>query len=84
MPTEGINEGAAAQAGGQAEVRWGVYQDEDNYVGRNVGQIREELGGIWGIPADAQVYVSDQQVDNNYTIKNGDTVEFIRRSGEKG
>ena len=84
MPTEGINQNEAGQAGGQAEIRWGVYQDVDNYAGMTVAQVREQLAGVWTIPADTQTFVGDRQVNNDYVIQPNDSVNFIRRSGEKG
>lgn len=84
MPTEGVNQNEANQGGGQAEIRWGVYQDVDNYVGMTVGQVREQLSGVWTIPADTQTFVGDRPVNNDYVIQANDSVNFIRRSGEKG
>lgn len=84
MPTEGANQNQANEGGGTAEIRWGVYQDVDEYVGMSVGQIREQLDGVWNIPTDTQTFVGDKAVGNDYVIQANDSVNFIRRSGEKG
>lgn len=81
-------DGAMAQGkptgGGQATVRFGVYNQPGGYAGKKVSDVRKELGNLWKIPGDAQAYKGKTKVDENYIIQPGDVLDFHRKMGEKG
>ena len=70
--------------GGQAQVRFGVYNNPGAHAGKSIAQIRNDLGKLWSIPGDATAYKGKDKLDENYVIQPGDNVEFHRRAGEKG
>jgi len=79
-----MNSGAAAQSGGMANVRFGVYNQPSNIAGKSVKEAREQFSKLWGIPTDAVAYKGKDKLDENYVIQPNDNVEFHRRAGEKG
>lgn len=78
--------GATAQgkAGGQATVRYGVYNQPGSYAGQSVQDVRKQLGKLWNIPDDAQAYKGKTKLDENYVIQPGESIDFHRKMGEKG
>lgn len=82
------DEAAAAQqpADGQklANFRYGVYANPGPFVGRTVAEVREHLGNLWQVPADATAFKGKQKLEDNYVVLEGDNIEFHRRQGEKG
>lgn len=75
--------GASSQ-GGIAQVRFGVYNQPGNHVGKTVGQVRETLGKLWGIPSDASAFLGKEKLNDDYVLQQNDSIEFHRRAGEKG
>jgi hypothetical protein len=75
---------AGAQSGGSAQIRYGVYNNPGNHVGKSVSDLRGQFGSMWGIPGDANAYKGKEKLDDNYVIQPGDNIEFHRRAGEKG
>lgn len=77
--------GAAAKpAGGQAQIRFGVYNQPGDYVGKTVADVRGSIGKLWGVPTDASAFLGKEKMPDDYVIQNGDQLEFHRRAGEKG
>lgn len=79
---QGRGQGAAKQA--NANVRYGVYGQPGNYAGKTIAQVREEVGKLWGIPADAAAYKGKEKLSDDTVIQPGDQIEFHRKMGEKG
>ncbi|GEM_PF-1524812 len=82
-----INESATSSAkasNGIANIRFGVYNQPSQIVGKSVKETREQFGRLWGIPNDAVAYKGKDKLDENYVIQPNDNVEFHRRAGEKG
>ena len=52
--------------------------------GQTIAQVREGLGDALNIPEDAMVLVSGDRMEDTYRLQEGDQVEFIRPSGDKG
>lgn len=80
-------DGAMAQGkaqGGQATIRYGVYNQPGGYAGQSVGDVRKQLGKLWSIPGDAQAYKGKTKLDENYIIQPGENIDFHRKMGEKG
>lgn len=70
--------------GQPANIRFGVYNQPAPVSGKTVAEVRQQFGKIWGISNDAVAYKGKDKLDENYVIQAGDSVEFHRRSGEKG
>lgn len=70
--------------GQPANIRFGVYNQPAPVSGKTVAEVRQQFGKIWGISNDAVAYKGKDKLDENYIIQAGDSVEFHRRSGEKG
>lgn len=73
-----------APQGGMAQIRFGVYNNPGNHAGKTVKAVRDELGKLWGVPADASAFSGKEKLSDDYVIKPNDNLEFHRRAGEKG
>ena len=73
---EQASTGPAAASGGQAQVRFGVYNQPGNHAGKTVKEVRDSFSKLWGIPADASAYKGKDKVDENYVIQAGESLEF--------
>jgi len=62
----------------------GANSQEVEVAGKSIGEVRKLLGETLNIPKDAKPVISGDNVSDNYVIKPGDTLEFIKPSGEKG
>ena len=51
--------------------------------GSTVGAVRSELGLGCSIPSDTSAYVNGSEVNDDYTLSSGTTVEFRKTSGSK-
>lgn len=80
MATQG-NQAAPNQV---ATVKYGVYSQPGNFVGKTVDEVRKNLSAQWNIPTDASAFKGKEQMDASYVIQPGDSLEFHRRMGEKG
>lgn len=67
-----------------ANVRYGLYGQPGPYAGKSITDIRKEVGGLWGIPADAAAFKGKERLDDSYVVESGDQIEFHRKMGEKG
>ena len=73
-----------ASSGGQAQIRFGVYNQPGSHAGKTVKEVRDNYTKLWGIPSDASAYKGKDKLDENYVLQEGDNIEFHRRAGEKG
>jgi hypothetical protein len=73
-----------AKAGGMARVRFGVYNQPGNHVGKTIQEVRESHTKLWGIPKDANAFKGSEKLPEDYVIQENDTIEFHRKAGEKG
>lgn len=78
------SQSSSPQGGGQAQIRFGVYNQPGNHAGKTVKQVRDSVGSLWGVPKDANAFVGKDKVGDDYIIQPGDNIEFHRRAGEKG
>jgi hypothetical protein len=70
---------------GKVKVIHGANDDTfDGLVGQKVSTVRASLVDAFNIPGDALALVNGNQVDNNYTLQQNDTLEFIKQAGVKG
>lgn len=75
---------APGAAGGQAQVRFGVYNKVSDFAGKTVAEVRQSHGKTWGVPTDASAFLGKEKLDDSYVIQESDQIEFHRRAGEKG
>jgi len=59
-------------------------QEMDNLEGKTVAEIKEGLKEVLNIPDGAQAIISGDNVENGYTLRAGDVLEFVKPSGTKG
>jgi hypothetical protein len=59
-------------------------QPLESLDGMTVGELRNRLEDVMNIPNPAQVVVGGCVVNNDYVVKAGDNVEFIKPAGIKG
>lgn len=69
---------------GTANIRYSVYNQPGNYVGKSVSEVRSQLTKLWGVPTDAVGHLGKEKLSDDYVIQDGDNIEFHKRSGEKG
>jgi len=53
-------------------------------AGQRIGQARTFLNPILNVDADAVVLVNGNEVDENYVLQRRDSLEFVKKAGEKG
>jgi len=84
-PPEGLgNPFAMGQDGGSVTIDYGVYREQLPLGGRTVGEIRRIAGPRYDIDPRAPAMVEAQFVDDATVVRTGQTVQFLRHSGEKG
>lgn len=49
-----------------------------------VAEIREKLGIVLNLEPTSIAVVNDEEVDDDFVVKDDSTVQFIKRSGSKG
>jgi hypothetical protein len=81
----GFQPNTASAPESRAKVVYGSYDEaSDLFVNQTVKQVRHARGAAWSIPSDAKAYRGREQVSEDYQLKRGDVIEFIRRQGDKG
>lgn len=71
--------------GGKVRVTHGANDCEfDNLAGKSVASIRKSLSSVFSIPAEAQAYIKGDVVKEDYKLKAGEQLEFLKQSGTKG
>lgn len=68
----------------QVKVIHGANDGTFNLAGSKVSTVRASLVDAFNIPGEAQAFVNGEQVDNNYTLQQNDTLEFVKQAGVKG
>lgn len=53
-------------------------------AGKKVGDVFKQLRASLNAAKNSRTLVNGEQVDSNYELKAGETLEFVRFSGEKG
>lgn len=61
----------------------GANDGEFGVAGAKVATVRFSLVDAFNIPDEALAFVNGDQVDANYTLQRGETLEFVRQDGEK-
>lgn len=77
--------GASASASSkQATIRFGVYNQPGGYAGKTIGDVKRQFGELWNMPADVVIQKGKTVIEDSYVIQAGDTIDFVKRMGEKG
>lgn len=75
---------AGAQPSGQpVAIKYGVYT-EKMPAGTTVAQAKERMIKIASMTADTKAYIDGNAVDDNAVLGEGTTLQFMKRTGEKG
>lgn len=54
-------------------------------AGKTVGAAIDQYAAVFNLPTDtATVMVGGESVDRNYVIEEGDAIEIVRATGQKG
>ena len=72
---------AEAQA---TRVVYGVNDLELDLAGRRIAAVYPVLEQVLNIPREAQVTVNGGPVDDEYVVRPGDEIEFLKNAGVKG
>ena len=65
-------------------VVYGVNDLELNLAGRRIAAVYPVLEQVLNIPREAQVTVNGGPVDDDYVVRPGDEIEFLKNAGVKG
>ena len=66
------------------KVIYGVNELDLDLAGKSVRGIWKVLEQVLNIPRDAQVSVNGARVDDEYVVRPGDEIEFLKAAGVKG
>lgn len=69
---------------GWVRVVHGANEDLLPVGGQAVGLVRRELGGLFNVAPGAEALIEGEPVAEDYTLRHGETLEFISRWGRKG
>jgi len=69
---------------GKIMVSCGANSGEFDVVGKAIYDVHEFLREVLNIPQDSSYTVSGSNVSLGYILKEGDTLEFIKKAGSKG
>jgi len=53
-------------------------------AGQTVGQVRTAFAKALNIPAGAKATVNSKAVSDDYTLRSGDALNFVKATAEKG
>ena len=67
-----------------AIVKCGANTSQDNIINRTVGEVRTSHSVPLGIDSSAVCFVNGHTVNEDYLVKEGDRVEFMKPAGQKG
>lgn len=59
-------------------------QELDGVAGKTLGEVKSQLADVLNIPSPVQTIVGGQTVNDDYELKEGDTVELVKPAGAKG
>jgi molybdopterin converting factor small subunit len=60
------------------------HHDAEEVVGSTIAEVREGLREVLNISEDSHAVVNGDLAGASYEIQEGDTIEFVQRSGTKG
>jgi len=66
------------------KVVYGPNSLNQNLEGKTVEEVTELLEDLFGLSGDETVKVNGVEVDDDYVIEDGDTIEYVKSAGSKG
>lgn len=69
---------------GWVRISYGANENVLPVGSQTVGMVRHELGGLFNFAPDAIALLSGQSVAEDYTLRHGETLEFVTPLGSKG
>ena len=66
------------------KVVYGPNSLNQNLNGKTVEEVTELLEDLFGLSGDETVKVNGVEVDDDYVIEDGDTIEYVKSAGSKG
>ncbi len=74
----------SSDGGGLALVTSGVYAEQIPVGGMRVGEIRQRYADRFDIDPQSQAVIDGQDVSDDVIVRDGQTLMFTHRAGEKG
>jgi hypothetical protein len=74
---------AVPNSGQQVSIKYGVY-NEKMPPNTTVAAARERINRVTTMSADTQAFVNGQRVNEDSVLEPGATLQFMKRTGEKG
>ena len=65
-------------------VTYGVYQMHLELAGKTLAEVREALAGPLNIDPRSVAVVTGETVSEDFTLRGGERIEFVRLAGQKG
>jgi hypothetical protein len=62
----------------------GANSQDGDLTGLTVAEIKQAYKDILNIDDASEAIISGDKVDNGYRLADGDTLEFVKKSGKKG
>lgn len=66
------------------KVRYGVNTLNLNFTGSTVANVAAQCKSMFGLGDDEIVKINGTEADGEYTIQDGDFIEFVKNAGTKG
>ncbi len=64
-------------------VKYATYDDVADLAGSTAAEIREMYQDDWNIDPESPGVVNGDQVEDDYTVMEGDKLEFVKKAEEK-
>lgn len=74
----------ATDATKKVRVVHGANQDYFDIEGKTVGTVRKNLRDVFNIPGDAEALISGKNVQDDFILEGGQSLEFVKEAGVKG
>jgi hypothetical protein len=65
-------------------VMHGAASGDHPLAGHTVGAARAALGQAYNVPSDASAQIGGSQVEDDYVLRPGESVQFVKQAGVKG
>ena len=65
-------------------VMHGAASGDHPLAGHTVGAARAALGQAYNVPSDASAQIGGAQVEDDYVLRPGERLEFVKQAGTKG
>ena len=59
-------------------------QELEGVSGKKLGEVKDQLVDVLNIPSPVQCILGGQSVSDDYELKEGEQIEFVRPAGDKG